>query len=153
MNFTVFSFVMADSDPEVDSRDARRSSHRHFFVFSHLIMQRQFQHFVEFFVPLVQFLDIPAADLDTHSTYLQQTVEISQVTVLGCGRACCFAKTGALVGSCRKLWSFRSCSFGFVQFLDKVVVPVGATTGGRAMLSLTMDTCYASSRVAFGRIF
>ena len=40
---------------------------------------------------------------------------------------------------------------GVVQFLDKVVVPVASTTGGRAMLGLTMDTCYASSRVAFGR--
>ena len=40
-----------------------------------------------------------------------------------------------------------------VQFLDKVVVPVGATTVGRAMVGLTMDTCSASSRVAFGRIF
>ena len=41
---------------------------------------------------------------------------------------------------------------GVVHFLDKVVVPVGATTGGRSMLGLTLDTCYASSRVAFGRI-
>ena len=40
-----------------------------------------------------------------------------------------------------------------VQFLDKVVVPVGATTVGRAMLGSTMDTCTASSRVAFGRFF
>ena len=42
---------------------------------------------------------------------------------------------------------------GVVQFLDKVVVPPGATTVGRAMLGSTMDTCSASSRVAFGRIF
>ena len=40
-----------------------------------------------------------------------------------------------------------------VQFLDMVVVPVGATTGGRAMLGSTMDTCCASSGVAFRRIF
>ena len=40
-----------------------------------------------------------------------------------------------------------------VQFLDKVVVPVGATTVGRAMFGSTTDTCSASSRVAFGRIF
>ena len=39
-----------------------------------------------------------------------------------------------------------------VQFLDKVVVPVGATTVGRAMLGSTMDTCSSSSRVAYGRI-
>ena len=31
---------------------------------------------------------------------------------------------------------------GVVQFLDKVVVPVGATTAGRAMLGSTTDTCY-----------
>ena len=42
---------------------------------------------------------------------------------------------------------------GVVQFLDKVVVPPGATIVGRAMLGSTMDTCSASSRVAFGRIF
>ena len=41
---------------------------------------------------------------------------------------------------------------GVVQLLDKVVVPVGATTVGRAMLGSTMDTCSASSRVVFGRI-
>ena len=44
-------------------------------------------------------------------------------------------------------------ALGVVQFLDKVVVPVGATTGGRAMLGSTVDTSSASSRVAFGRIF
>ena len=54
------------------------------------------------------------------------------------------AATGALVGLCRKLWSFRSGSFGFVQFLDKVAVPVSASTGGRAILGSTMDTCSAS---------
>ena len=62
----------------------------------------------------------------------------------GCRLACCCAATGTLVGLCRKLWSLRSGSFGFVQFLDKVAVPVGATTGGRAMLGSTMDTCSAS---------
>ena len=31
---------------------------------------------------------------------------------------------------------------GVVQFLDKVVVPFGATTVGRAMLGSTLDTCY-----------
>ena len=39
-----------------------------------------------------------------------------------------------------------------VQFMDKVVVPVGAMTMGRAILGSTMDTCSASSRMAFGRI-
>ena len=33
---------------------------------------------------------------------------------------------------------------GVVQFSDKVVVSVGATTGGRAMLGLTVSTCSAS---------
>ena len=80
-------------------------------------MQWQFQQFAEFFVPLVQFLDrmmdIPAACRSWYAQYIpvQQTVEISQVQFLGgCGRSCCFAMTGALVGSCRKLSSFRSCS-------------------------------------------
>ena len=50
-----------------------------------VIMQRQFQQFVEFFVPLVQFLDrmmdIPAACRSWYAQYIpvQQTVEISQV--------------------------------------------------------------------------
>ena len=118
-------------------------------------MQWQFQQLVEFFVPLVQFLDrmvdIPAACRSWYAQYIrvQQTVEISQVQFLGrCGRACCLATTGALVGSCRKLWSLRSFAvlLGVVQFLDKVVVPAGATTVGRAMLGSTMETCYATSR-------
>ena len=38
--------------------------------------------------------------------------------------------TGALVGSRRKLWSSAvAVLVGVVQFLDKVVVPVGATIG------------------------
>ena len=44
---------------------------------------------------------------------------------------------------------------GVVRFSDKVVaVPVGATTGGRAMLGLTVDICSVcnSSRLAFERI-
>ena len=108
-----------------------------------VIMQRQFQQFVELFVPLVQFVDrmvdIPAAFRSWYAqcTSVQQTVEISQVQFLGgCGCACCFSMTGVLVWSCSKLWSLRSCR----------------SSGGRAMLGSTMDTCYASSRVAFGRI-
>ena len=84
---------------------------------------------------------------------VQQTVEISQVQFLGwlltrlllCSDRC----PGWVV---QKTVDFRSCSLGVVQFFDKVVVPVGATTAGRAMLGSTMDTCSASSRVAFGRI-
>ena len=36
---------------------------------------------------------------------------------------------------------------GVVQFLDKVVVPGGATTVGRAMLGSTLDTWYFSERL------
>ena len=51
-----------------------------------------------------------------------------------------------------KTVAFAVAVLGVVQFLDKVAVPVGATTGGRAMLGSAMATCPASSRVAFGRI-
>ena len=47
------------------------------------------------------------ADLGTHSAHC--TADSSWD---GCQRACSCAAAGALVGSCRKLWSFRSCSFG-----------------------------------------
>ena len=36
---------------------------------------------------------------------------------------------------------------GVVQFLDKVVVPDGATTVGCAMLGSTLDTCYFPVRL------
>ena len=83
---------------------------------------------------------------------VQQTVDFHRCSSLdGCGCACCCAMTGALVVPRRILWSLRSCSgLGVVQFLDKVVVPVGATTGGRAMLGSTVDTCSASSWAALG---
>ena len=43
-------------------------------------------------------------------------------------------RTGALVGALRKLWSSAvAVLVAAVQFLDKVVVPVGATTVGRAL--------------------
>ena len=67
----------------------------------------------------------------------KRTVHTMQQTVfwgwLSC--ACCCATTGALVGAC------RNCGVPQLPFLR-----------GRAMLGLTMDTCSASSRVAFGRI-
>ena len=53
-----------------------------------VIMQRQFEQFVEFFVPLVQFLDrmmdIPAACRSWYAKYIpvQQTLEISKVQFL-----------------------------------------------------------------------
>ena len=69
---------------------------------------------------------------------LVRTVHTVEQTVfwgwLSC--SCCCATTGALVGARRKLWS------------SAVAVSLG-----RAMLGSTMDTCSASSRVAFGRIF
>ena len=67
---------------------------------------------------------------------VQQTVEISQVQFLaGCGRACCCAMTGALVGRAENCGvSTVAVVLGVVQFLDKVVVPVGATTGGAQCL-------------------
>ena len=71
-----------------------------------VIMQRQFQQFVEFFVPLVQFLDrmvdIPAA---CRSWYAQCTLcsrpwrSHRYSSGDGSGRARCCATTGALVGS------------------------------------------------------
>ena len=96
------------------------------------------------------------ADLGTHSahctadrgdltvTVLGMVVDAPvavqrQVLWLGCAENCGASAVALLVG--------------VVQFLDKVVVPVGATTGCRAMLGSNMDTCPASSRVAFGRIF
>ena len=86
---------------------------------------------------------------------VQQTVDISQVQFWGwlltrlllCNDRCpgwVAQKTGV---------SAVAVLVGVVQFLDKVVVPVGATIGGRAMLGSTMETCNASSRVTFGRIF
>ena len=54
--------------------------------------------------------------------------------------------TGAWLGRAENCGvSAAAVVLGVVQFLDKVVVPVGATTGGRAVLGSTMDTCSASS--------
>ena len=93
------------------------------------------------------------ADPGTHSANCAADRGLSQVQFLGwLSCACCCATTGALVRARRKLWSSAvAVLVAAVQFLDKVVVPVGATTVGRAMLGSTMDTCSASSRVAFGR--
>ena len=96
-----------------------------------VITQRQFQQFVEFLVTL-------------HSRPWRSH---SYSSWDGRRRACCCASAGALVGSCRKLWSFRSCIFGCRPVLDKVVVPLGATTVSRAMLGSTFDTCYFPGRL------
>ena len=53
----------------------------------------------------------------------------------GCGRACCCAVTGALVGRAENCGvSAVAVVLGVVQFLDKVVVPVGATSGSAQCL-------------------
>ena len=78
---------------------------------------------------------------------VQQTVDFHRYSSWdGCGRACCCATKGALVGTRRKLWSLAvAVLVGVVQFLDKVVVPVGATTGAWVrMLCSTVDTYSAS---------
>ena len=112
-----------------------------------VIMQRQFQQFVWTFQL--------HADLGTHGahcgadhgdltgTVLGMVVDAPvvvqrQVPWLGPAENCGVSAVAVLVG--------------VVQFLDKVVVPAGAMIGVRAMLGSTIDTCYASSRVAFGRI-
>ena len=61
---------------------------------------------------------------------------LSQVQFLaGCGRACCCAVTGALVGHAENCGvSAVAVVLGVVQFLDKVVVPVGATSGSAQCL-------------------
>ena len=61
---------------------------------------------------------------------------LSQVQFLaGCGRACCCAVTGALVGRAENCGvSAVAVVLGVVQFLDKVVVPVGATSGSAQCL-------------------
>ena len=120
-------------------------------------MQYKFQQSLFMNPGVLQFLDgwltfQLHADPGMHSAHSAADRGLSQVQFLGwLSCACCCATTGALVG--RKLWSSAvAVLVAVVQFLDKVVVPVGATTVGRAMLGSTMDTCSASSRVAFGRI-
>ena len=80
---------------------------------------------------------------------VQQTLEISQVLFFGwlvtrlslCNDRC-------LGWIAQKLWSPAvAVLVGVVQFLDKVVVLVGTTAAGRAMLGSTMDTCYYPGRL------
>ena len=117
-----------------------------------VIMQRHFQQHVDFLVP---FSSVPRQSGGLSSCMqilvrtvhtVQQTVEISQLQFLGLvvDAPVAVQRQVLRLGLCRKLWSLRSGSFGFVQFLDKVAVPVGATTGGCAMLGSTMDKCSAS---------
>ena len=75
-------------------------------------------------------------DLGTHSAHCAADRGLSQVQFLaGCGRACCCAVTGALVGRAENCGvSAVAVVLGVVQFLDKVVVPVGATTGSAQYL-------------------
>ena len=57
-------------------------------------------------------------------------------------------------GSRRKRWSFRSCSgFGRRPVLGQGCCARWCNDWGRAMLDSTVDTCSASSRMAFGIFF
>ena len=99
---------------------------------------------------------IPAACRSWHAQCktVQQTVEISPVQFLdGCGRACCCAVTGALVGSRRKLWSLRSCSA-----CGRCPVPGQGCCARRCNDCKSRNAWYdyeymLLSRVAFGRFF
>ena len=86
---------------------------------------------------------------------VQQTVDFHRYSFLdGCGRACCCAMTGALVGRAENCGvSAAAVVLGVVQFLDKVVVPVGATTGGRAMLGSTSGYMFCFIQGGFWKIF
>ena len=98
---------------------------------------------------------------DGHSSCMQILVpncaadrgDLTGTVLGGCGRAYCLQRQVPWLGRAVNCGVSAVAVLGVVQFLDKVVVPVGATTGGRAMLGSTMDTCYGSSRVAFGRFF
>ena len=71
------------------------------------------------------------ADLRTHSAKLcsrpWRSHRYSSSVVVDAPVVC---NTGALVGSCRNCGVSAVAVLGVVQFLDKVVVPVGAMTGG-----------------------
>ena len=126
-----------------------------------MITQRQFQQFVDFLVPSVQFLDrVVDFPVACRSWYAQCTLysrpwrSHSYSSWDGCRRACCCAATGALVGSCRKLWSVRSCSAcGRRPVPGQGCCARWCNDWGRAMLGSTLDTCFSLSREAFGRIF
>ena len=95
------------------------------------------------------------ADLGTHSAHCAADRGPSQVQFLaGCGSACCCAVTGALVGRAENCGvSAVAVVLGVVQFLDKVVVPVGTTTGAWVR-NAWFDSGYMLrfTRVAYGRI-
>ena len=73
----------------------------------------------------------------------------------GCGRACCCAVTGALVGHAENCGvSAVAVVLGVVQFfLGQGRCARWCNVWECAMLGSTVDTCSALSRVAFGRIF
>ena len=90
-----------------------------------VIMQRQFQQFVGFFVPLVQFLDrmvdIPAAC----SSWLQQTVDFHRYSFW----MVVDAMTGALVGraeNCGVSAAAVVCSSSWTRLLCPLVQRLGA---------------------------
>ena len=91
-------------------------------------------------------------DLGTHSAHCAADRGLSQVQFFGW-----LWMRLLLYDRCPWLGRAENCGVSTVavlvaavQFLDKVVVPVGATTVGRAVLGSSVDTCSASSRVAFG---
>ena len=93
------------------------------------------------------------ADLGPHSAHCAADRGLSQVQFLaGCGRACCCAVTGALVGRAENcgvsavavVWASSSSWTSRCARL--------CNDWGRAMLGSTVDTCSVLLRVAYERI-
>ena len=124
-----------------------------------VITQQQFQQFVEFLVPSVQFLDrVADFPVACRSWYAQCTLysrpwrSDSYSSWDGCRRACCCAATGTLVGSCSKLWSFRSCSFGCRPVSGQACCARRCNDCGSRNACFDIGYMLFSSEV-FGRIF
>ena len=121
-------------------------------------MQRQFQQFVEFFVPLVQLLDrVVDISAACRSWYAQCTLCRPWPftgTVFGWLWTRLLLYNDRYSGWLRrKLWSLRSCSgWASSSSWTRSLCPL-VQRRGCALLGSTVVTCSASSRVAFGRIF
>ena len=116
-----------------------------------VITQLQFQQFVDFWV--LQFSSSTEwwtfqshADLGMHSAHCTAARGDLTVTVLG------MVVYAPVVVQRQVPWLGRAenCGVsavavlvGVVQFLDKVAVPVGTTSGDRPKLGSSMDTCYS----------
>ena len=82
---------------------------------------------------------------------VQQTVEISQLQFLMVVDApVVLQRQVPWLGRTGNCGDSAVAVLGVLQFLDKVVVPAGATTVGRALLGSTLDTCYFPGRF-FGK--